>query len=249
MIHVYGITRSGAKLPQAMDGLGDRPVRLVESGGLAAVVTDLDEKPRSRADLARHADVQSAIVAQTGIVPLRFGTLMDDEQELHEGLLGSHAEELEELLGSVEDSVQMTVKAVYHEGQSIREAIAAHPELKRRSDQLKAGGGMEANRDAWVDLGQKVAQAVEARREADEASIVERLEPHAVHVIVEEPGHERMAARLQLLVARDRRAELDEVVDALAGEQEQRMLIRYVGPLAPYSFCDVSLDAGAAAWG
>src|SRR4051794_4564824 len=100
-----------------MEGLGEPPgtVRLVEHDGLAAVVTDLAEPPKTRNDLDRHAKVQAAIVEQETIVPLRFGTLLDSEDELRSGLLGDHAAELAELLQSVDGRVQMTLKAVYHE--------------------------------------------------------------------------------------------------------------------------------------
>ncbi|MEA2294504.1 MAG: hypothetical protein QOE86_2143 [Solirubrobacteraceae bacterium] len=247
MIHVYGITHANTALPGALEGLGQRPVRLVSQGELAAVVTDLDEPPRTRADLDSHAQVQGAIVAEATLVPLRFGTLLEDEGELREGLLGRHAGELRDVLASVDGRVQMTVKAVYHEGTMLREAVQAHPELKRESDRLSARNDREGDRDAWVRLGEHVAHIVEGRRLADEGAIVGALEPHAEQILVEEPGHERMAARLQLLVRRDRRAALDAAVAALGAEQEPRMTLRYVGPLAPYSFSDLALD-GTAAW-
>jgi Gas vesicle synthesis protein GvpL/GvpF len=247
VIHVFGITHAGAAIPEGMDGLGDpaSPVRAVEHDRLAAVVCDLEQPPRSRAALDRHQKVQSELVQTMTLVPLRFGTLMDSEQELVEGLLTAHAAELRELVASVDGRVQLTLKAIYHEDVPLREAVKAHPDLKRTSDRLRE---RDAGRDAWVDLGQRVARAIEAHRAADETAIVARLEPHAERVLVEEPGHERMVARLQLLVPRDRREGLDQAVAALIAEQEERMSIRYIGPLAPYSFCDVSLDAEAA-WG
>jgi hypothetical protein len=251
VIHVYGITRAATRLPDGLEGLGEPPgaVRLVTEGELAAIITALDEPPRNRAALERHAQVQSAVAETATVVPLRFGTLMEDERELREDLLARHADELAELLSGVEGCVQMTVKAVYEEDLPVREVVQAHPELKRQHERLTARDDREQHRDEWIALGQRVAAAVEQRRAADEAAIAERLAPHAVEVLVEEPGHERMAARLQLLVRRDSREALDTAVAELADEQAQRLTVRYVGPLAPYSFCDVSLDAGAAAWG
>jgi hypothetical protein len=247
VIHVFGITHAGTAIPEALDGLGDppSPVRTVEHGGLAAVVCDLEQPPRTRADLDRHQQVQSELVQSMTLVPLRFGTLMEDERELVEGLLTAHAAELRDLIASVEGRVQLTVKAIYHEDVPLREAVKAHPDLKSTSDRLRE---RNAGRDAWVQLGERVAGAIEAHRAADESAIVARLEPHAERVLVEEPGHERMVARLQLLVPRDARAPLDKAVAELTAEQEERMSISYVGPLAPYSFCDVSMDAEAA-WG
>lgn len=247
MIHVFGVTSAPTAIPEGLAGLGDpaRPVRLVEHEGIAAVVCDLDGPPRTREDLNRHQQVQSALVAEATLVPLRFGTLFDDEAELVGGLLGPHHDELRSVIADVQDRVQLTVKAIYHEDVLLREVVKAHPELKRRSDRLRAAG---AGQDAWVDLGEQVAQAVQARREADEEQIIARLEPVAERIIVDPPGHEREVARLQLLVKRDRREPLDRAVEKLAGEQEGRYVVRYVGPLAPYSFCDLALDAETA-WG
>ena len=250
MIHVYGITGAATRLPDGMEGLGEPPhaVRLVTEGELAAIVTDLDEPPRDRAALERHAQVQSAVAATATVVPLRFGTLMEDERELREDLLARHADELTELLRGVDGCVQMTVKVTYHEDVPVRDAVRAHPELKREHERLSARGDQERNRDAWIALGERVAGAVEQRRAADESALAERLAPHAVEVLVEEPGHERVVARLQLLVRREQREALDEAVAALTEEHAERLSIRYVGPLAPYSFCDASLDAETA-WG
>ena len=247
MIHVFGVTHAGAEIPGGLDGLGDpaRPVRLIERDGIAAVVSDLDAPPRSREDLNNHQQVQGALATSVTLVPLRFGTLFEDDGELVGGLLEPHAQELEDVLRDVDGRVQLTVKAIYHENVVLREIVQANPQLKQTSDRLREQG---APQDAWVDLGERVAEAVQAKREADEDLIVARLEPVCERIIVDPPGHEREVARLQLLVPRDKRKPVDDAVDALAREQEERYVVRYIGPLAPYSFCDLALGTGAA-WG
>ena len=247
MIHVFGVTHAGAAIPEGLEGPGDpaHPVRSVEHDGIAAAVADIDAPPRNREALNTHQQVQGELVSHVTLVPLRFGTMFEDEKELVQGLLESHADELKGLLADVEDRVQLTLKAIYHEDVVLREVVKADPELKGASERLRASG---AGQDAWVALGERVAHAVQARREADENAIVARLEPVCERIIVEAPGHEREVARLQLLVHRDRRKPLDDAVAALAAEQEERYVVRYVGPLAPYSFCDVALEAESA-WG
>jgi len=246
VIHVFGVTHAGAEIPEGLSGLGDpaRPVRLVAHDDLAAVVCDLDAKPKTRQDLDRHQHIQGELVQRITLVPLRFGTLMEDEDELVSGLLGTHAAQLRDVIAGVEGRVQLTVKAIYGEGVLLREVVKADPKLKQATERMQASG----DRDGLVQLGQRIAGAVEERRVADEAAIVRRLEPHAEHIVVETPGHEREAARLQILVPRDKRDKLDRAVAELATEQEARMVVRYIGPLAPYTFCDLSLDAEAA-WG
>jgi pyruvate/2-oxoglutarate dehydrogenase complex dihydrolipoamide acyltransferase (E2) component len=65
----------------------------------------------------------------------------------------------------------------------------------------------------------------------------------AVDVRADPPASERQAASLQLLVAERDRARLDAAVDRLAREHGARLSLRYVGPLPPYSFSDLALEA------
>jgi len=236
VIHVYGVTHADVELPEDHRGLGDAPVRAVGAGEVAAVVSDLAAPPRTRADIEAHARVQGAIAERTTIVPLRFGTLMRDEDELRKGLL--ERPEIRELVTAMDGRVQMTVKALYEEDALLREIVRDHPELKRMSDRARG-------REERIALGERVARAVAQRRGADEDAIVRVVSGIADQVVVEEPGHEQVAARLQLLVRRDRREQLDAAVATVAAEQAGRMTVRYVGPLAPYSFCDLSLEAPA----
>jgi hypothetical protein len=99
-----------------------------------------------------------------------------------------------------------------------------------------------ASQSARIALGREVSEAVEAQTAADERGIVERLAPHAVDVVVAPPASARMAANVQLLVDRDRREALDTAVGALSTELGDRLALRYLGPLPPYSFADLSLE-------
>jgi hypothetical protein len=132
------------------------------------------------------------------------------------------------------------VKAFYAEDALLRDVLATQPELARQSAAL----AQHAQRSARVQFGEMVAKAVEARRAEVESMLLTRLAPLAADVRVERPTSERVAFSVQLLVHRDRRAELDaaihELGDALAGV----LAFRYIGPLAPFSFADLSLEDG-----
>jgi hypothetical protein len=56
------------------------------------------------------------------------------------------------------------------------------------------------------------------------------------------PRRDRQAATIQLLVPAERRPQLDAAVQRLSREHGDRFAIRYVGPLAPYSFADLELE-------
>jgi hypothetical protein len=138
----------------------------------------------------------------------------------------------------------MSVKAFYGADALLRQALRANPDLKRRSQALE-GRPPEQTVGERVALGQEVSRAVDEQREHDQSLLVDALTPLARDIRVEPAGGERVAAQLQLLVARDGREKLDAAVARLADAHADRFAIRYVGPLAPYSFADLSLEA----WG
>ena len=109
-LYVYALVPPDA--PRALgSGIEDEPLRLVALGPLAAVVGELDGRPSiAPATLEAHDEVVRAIGrASDAVLPLRFGAMVTDEDELREGLrprLAALAEALERTRGCD----QMTVR-------------------------------------------------------------------------------------------------------------------------------------------
>jgi hypothetical protein len=99
-----------------------------------------------------------------------------------------------------------------------------------------------------IRLGELVAGEVARVREDDARRALEALDPHAVASRVEEPRGADGAFALAFLVER---GAVDAFGAAVARFREQagdRVRIRFVGPLPPYSFADDELRAGSPAW-
>lgn len=240
-VYVYGVIPPGPVRP---------PTRAVEHGGLAAVVGDVPEgwQATTRADVEAHERVLSALLEQTTVVPMRLGVVMPSDDDVRAVLLDRHGDEIRALLGRLEGRVQMSVKAFYAEEALLRAVLKAHPDLKRRSDALE-GEPADATQAERIELGRAVAQAVEQQRAADERMLAEPLAAVADDLRLDPPSSERMALNAHVLVARERRPALDDAVGQLSTAYADRFGIRYVGPLPPYSFAEMSLDAPERAWG
>jgi hypothetical protein len=96
--------------------------------------------------------------------------------------------------------------------------------------------------DASDCTGPGSGKEVDARRAEVESALVDELSPLAADIQVEPPSSERVVCTAQLLVRRQDRPALDERVRALGDALAGLMAFRYVGPLPPYSFADMSLD-------
>jgi hypothetical protein len=245
-VYVYGIipAADADQWPQ-MPGLGDPPgtVRTVVQGELAALVSDLppDHTEGRRQDLEAHRRVLSQAIEQGTAIPMRFGIVMDGDEAVRERLLARHGTELSDVLHALDGRVQMTVKAFYADDALLSDVLSAQPELARESAALAQRPETEV-RAARVRIGELVSKAVEARRVEVESALLSRLSPLAVDVRVEAPSSDQVALSAQLLVERDRREALDAEMREMGHALSGMLAFRYVGPLAPFSFADLSLD-------
>jgi hypothetical protein len=245
-LYVYGvIPAADARGWPAEAGIGDPSAKVstVEAGELAALVSALppDRAPGRREDLETHRRVLSLATERGTTVPMRFGMVMDSEDVVRERLLVRHGAELTELLHTLDGQVQMTVRAFYAEDALLRAVMEANPDIARRYAAIEGLSELESRAER-IALGELVAAGIDERRGRDEQALLDRLKPLATDVKVEPPGSERVALDAQLLVPRDRRAELDAAVSELGTALEGYLALRYIGPLPPYSFSELSLE-------
>jgi hypothetical protein len=249
-VYVFGVipAADAPRWPET-PGLGgpSSGVRTVAHDGLAALVSDLppDHTPGRREDLEAHRRVLSQAIEGGTTIPMRFGMVMDGDEMVREKLLARHATELGDVMRALDGHVEMMVRAFYAEDALLRDVLAAHPDLARESAALGQGPQTHAAR---VRLGELVANAVQARRAEFESALLDRLAPLAADVRVDAAASERVALSAHVLVQRERRPALDEEIRALGEALAGVVAFRYVGPLAPYSFADVSLDDREERW-
>ena len=244
-VYVYGVVPGGvADRWSEITGLdGKSAVRAVREGELVALVSDLPPEytPGRREDLEAHRRVLSEAIERGTTIPMRFGIVMDSEDQVRERLLARHADKLHDLVGKLDGHVQMMVKAFYAQDALLRDVLASNQELAREAALAEEAPEWEAQ-IARVRVGEEIAAAVDARRAEVEAALLEALSPAAKDVRVDPANSERVALSAQLLVHRDRRAELDAKVRELGDALADVVSFRYIGPLPPYSFADLSLD-------
>jgi hypothetical protein len=245
-VYVYGVVPCAPADAVGAPGVGSRPapVRAVAGAGAAAVVSDVpaDWRAARRADVAAHDAVLAELLARGTVAPLRFGVVMDSDEDVRERLLARHAGELAAVLARLDGHVQMSVRAYYVGDAPLRQVLARRPELKRRADALERQP-VVATQPERIALGRDVAQAVDRQRAEDEQAIAAALAPYAAELRAEPAASDRQAASLQLLVPARDREKLDAAVQRLAADLGDRVALRYVGPLAPYTFCELALGA------
>jgi hypothetical protein len=247
-VYVYGVL-SGADAPDvAVGGVEGADVRAVESGGLAALVSTLEGDALAAArEVRAHWRVLEEASKHGPVLPARFGTVMGSDAAVRERLLEPRADELTELLDALAGRVQLSVKGEYDEERMLREVVRTSPPIGALRDRVRA---LPENAGYYerIRLGEVVAAEVARRRERDEALALTRLETAAVASRVEQLSSPNAAFNLAFLVGREDVDRFGEAVGRLREELGERVSLRYVGPLPPYSFVEADLGDGAPAW-
>jgi hypothetical protein len=143
-LYCYGVTGAGTAEPLAGAGLGGKAVEPVPCGEIAALASAVPAGTvrARRRDLLAHFDVLGASFERGTVLPLRFGTVFDDEDALVEEFLRPRHDELAAMLREFDGRVELRVTAHYREDAILaeiawrscaRRRVAAWPQATLRS--------------------------------------------------------------------------------------------------------------------
>jgi hypothetical protein len=239
-LYCYGVTWAQSVAPVRSAGLGGKAVEPVTFGELAALVSEAPAgKVRARrADLMCHFDVLGAAFENGTVLPMRFGIVFDDERVLVEEFLRPRHDELAGLLRELHDKVELRVTAFYREDEILAEIVRDNPRVARLREVTREQGAQPL----MLELGELVAAELQARAARDGRAIVERLRPLSLRYELDEEPIENQVLRGSFLVERKRVPAVDEALDDLASGQAGRIDFKYVGPLPPHSFVDLTRE-------
>ena len=243
--YVYGVVPADSRARAKGSGIGGKSLRLVKSGGLAAITSDVPEGPleAGRDELMAHSQVLEETLGRTrAVLPMRFGVVMPSDDSVRRELLDAFRPDLEAQLDEMAGKIEMNVKGLYDEAAVLKEVVAENREVAALRDAVSSAPP-DAAYPERIRLGELVAESLNAKREADEHAVLARLAPHAIALDVNPPIHERMAVNAAFLLDRDDTAEFDDELERIAEENHPRIGFKLTGPLPPHSFVELALEA------
>ncbi|MDF3298832.1 GvpL/GvpF family gas vesicle protein [Streptomyces tropicalis] len=234
-VYVYAIT--GASHPLRLDGItgvGDPPasLRTVTVGPLGAVISDApDELRPKRRDLIAHQRVQSRLMEDGTVLPLRFGYTAPDDDAVRE-VLRERGAAYEERLRALDGCVEYHLKTLQEEDFLLRRILEESPVARALNDRIRGGA---AGPELPLQLGELVTHEVQQRQQALADGIVEALRPHAREQETSRPTGDDFLSVSFLVDAEHEEAFLTTELD-LARRMGEEFKFRLSGPLPPYSF-------------
>lgn len=237
-LFVYGVVPAEVgTTPDDLRGLDDAPIYAVVHGGVAALVGEVtvDRPPGRRREIVAYTHVLDTVATSHPVVPVQFGSFIQDEESVIQDLLEPNEPFFLDLLTQLAGRVQVTVRASYHEHVVVAEVVAADPEIAVLRERTRDVPDDSAYGER-VRLGQLVAQALEAKREAEAPLLLAELLPLASGHVLHDRGGVDHLFEVALLVEQNRVPELEELLEELAEAVHERIRLRLIGPMAAYDF-------------
>lgn len=243
--YVYGIVGGDATAGLGITGVdGIGPVYTVRHDGLAGVISDYHgeefgtvSQERLLSYLLTHQRVVEHTLEHGAVVPVKFGTLLRDSQEVLE-LLSQGQRQFVDALASTQGKIEIEVAAVWDIGQTLKKTSQEDEVARFREAILDKG---EPSLQDRVQLGQVVKACMDRRRRGYRERMVSFLRPLAVDVAINVLVTDELVMNVAFLVERDREAEFNEAIARLDDLFEKEITFRVIGPLPPYSFRTVEV--------
>jgi hypothetical protein len=238
-IYVYGVLPADIEVTADVPGVGEHPglLRVVRFDSLAALISEVNVPGRlgSADDLRTYREILDATAVEMPVLPLRFGTVLASEDAVAEELLAARHEEFAAALEQLEGRAEFQVKGRYVKAAVLGEVVSRDKKAARLQ---KASHGQDpaAARQARLELGQFLTEAVTASREQDTRAVRRAMDRLCVASIVREPARELDAVDMAFLVALNQERDVERAIEDLAREWEGRIEVQLLGPMAAYDF-------------
>jgi len=237
--YVYGVVPALEDARPVLTGIDDAEVQFVEHADVAAAVAEiaLERPPGRRAELMAHSAVVEALSERGPVVPVQFGSVMEDVDSVVHDLLARDHDYYVDLLERLRGLHQFRLQGTYVQDQVLAELVQERPDiadLRRRTRDLPEG----MMHPALVQLGELVSEAMDLRRDQDTDAVLDVVEPLVVATRHRRSGGVDGLLDVALLVEDARAGELEAQLETLAEAVHERIRLSLSGPMAPFDFVE-----------
>ncbi len=236
-LYLYGLIVPPAPRLSAVNGLDKQPIQLKLMDPFVVIFSEAQQERylASRANLLAHETVLEKVMNEghPALLPLQFGLVVSDWDQVKQDLLDPKQTELQALLSTLQGKREVGIKVFWNPEQELQLGLEENPNLKQQRDAMT---GKPLGLDAVVQIGQALEQLLEQRRQAIMDAFVEALSPLSSDRVEGDLLTENMAYNGAYLIDWDLEPEFAHRVEQLDQHFQGRLRIRYNNFTAPYNF-------------
>jgi len=227
-------------------GIGGRGDELytVCFNNIAAAVSNspIMKYPVSRENTIAHERAIEEVMKTHTVLPVRFGTIAEDEEKVKKILEKEHDRFLD-LLKDIEGKKELGLKAIFKEDVIYKDILEKYKDIKILKEKI-ATLPSEKTYFQRAKIGEMVEAALQKEKEIYGEEILNTLSPLALEVKTNNTYGERMIINAAFLVEKRKEAEFDQRVQELDARYGDKMKFKYVGTLPPFNFVNLTINVG-----
>ncbi|GHO93519.1 hypothetical protein KSF_035670 [Reticulibacter mediterranei] len=245
--YIYGIINTGTPQEFGEMGIGDRVASKVKTLGfkdIAAVVSnstltayDSLSKEKVAKDLAVHQLVIEKVMQACTILPVKFGTMTETEDEVIKFLEKGY-DLLHNELDKAKRKIELDVVAWWDLQKILATLPHQNEQLQARQQEIMMKGG-EVSTEDKIALGQLIEQELNAEKVRYQQTILETLRQETVDVLLHDLLGDKMILNAAFLLAKEHEKSFDTAIQSLDQKLLNTVNFRVVGPLPLYSFATI----------
>ncbi len=248
-IYIYGIIRTSGPQEFGKIGIGDKASEVLTIGfkDIAAVVSrgplmvyDSLAKEKTVKDLVTHQFVIEKVMESFTIIPVKFGTMVETEDEATE-FLGKGYCLLSEELRKMEGKIELDVVASWELPKILAAIYRDSPQIQNKQKEIAMKGDKVSIEDK-ITLGKFIEQALKDKKASYHQLFLQTLEKEAVDACLHDLANDEMIFNAAFLLEKKNEQLFNEVVHSLDRKLENTVNFRVVGPLPLYSFSTLLLE-------
>ena len=192
--------------------------------------------------LMAHQEVIEQVMKEHAILPVKFGTLVDDEDEIRRILEQGH-KKLTQTLDQMGGVVEIEVAATW-DLKKVLEEIGSEEGIRQLKHSM-AGKSASEILETQVNAGKLVKESLDRRRESYCSQTVQSLAEAALDIQPNTLVTDEMVMNVAFLIQREKQEEFDNQVRWINEAFSDQINFHVIGPLPPYSFSTVEIKRPA----
>lgn len=244
--YLFGVVDGAGQMefgPVGMIGpYGDRAdIRSIPYGGISMVVCEVDGWEVDEKDkvdllnkLLEHQKILEKIMQRQFILPVKFGTTVESEQDII-AIVSRHYERLKKELYEMKDFIEIDVVATWETAAEVRRVAQGDKEvmlLKSEAEKLPP----DKRGQKIIEVGMLLEGKLEEHRKEVEKEIYQALKKHCLDMVDHDRLEDRMVMNSSFLLKKDDEPGFFEIVNALDEKLDGTLKFKCLSPLPPHSF-------------